>query len=122
MPFEQRQIVEVQFRLPPDGNFLQHPAVIISNTEVNNIEEGFVAVMITHTNHDDEYSFSIDDKIFSKPLNDNSHQEIRLHLVSYFLDQDVILNHHGFNKMKEEYFKRMITQINSSTFDFSLSI
>lgn len=57
MAFEQRQIVEVQFRLPPYGELENHPAVIISNSEINGDELGFSAIMITHTDHDDEYSF-----------------------------------------------------------------
>lgn len=122
MPYEQREIVEVQFSLPPDGKFLAHPALIISNSDINEIEEGFTAVMITHADHDDEYSFLIDDKMFSKPMGDKSHQEIRLHLISYFLDKDVIPNRHGSNKMKTEHFKRVITQINSETFDIPVSI
>ena len=120
MPFEQRQLVEVQFRLPPDGEHLNHPAVILSNSEINAIENGFVAVMLTHTNHDDEFSFEVDDEMFTSSLNDNCHQEIRLHLIAYFLDDDVLRNSHGINKIKTEPFKRLVTQINSATFNLPL--
>ena len=122
MAFEQRQIVEVQFRLPPDGELKNHPAVIISNSEINSEEFGFTAVMITHSDSDDEYTFEIDDKMFLKSFQDKSHKEIRLHLISYFLDDDVISNNHGLNKMKPEWFKRLLSQINEITFGIKVSV
>jgi hypothetical protein len=35
MKLRQRQIVEVPFRLPPDGKVLNHPCIIISNEDIN---------------------------------------------------------------------------------------
>jgi hypothetical protein len=116
MSYQQREVVELQFRLPPDGDFLSHPAVIISNDEINELEGGFTAVMITHTDHDDEYSFPISNEMFSKEIEDNQHQEIRLHLISYFLDSDVIKNAHMGNRMKIQPFRRLITQVNEIVF------
>lgn len=60
--------------------------------------------------------------MFIKPFGDDSHQEIRLHLISYFLDEDVIPNNHGLNKMKPEHFRRLLTQINDITFGVDFSI
>jgi len=44
---EQREVVEVEFRLPSDGILKKHPVIVISNSEINETEEGFVAVMMT---------------------------------------------------------------------------
>ncbi len=43
----QRDVVEVEFRLPSDGRLEKHPVIILSNEEINNGESGFVAVMMT---------------------------------------------------------------------------
>ena len=39
----QRNVVEVQFRLPSDGRLEEHPVIVLSNDEINEIEDGFVA-------------------------------------------------------------------------------
>lgn len=40
MRYEQRDIVEISF-LFPDGNFKPHPALIVSNNELQ-LDEGFI--------------------------------------------------------------------------------
>ena len=121
MPYSQRQIVEVFFRLPPDGEKLKHPVVILSNSEINEDERAFVAVMMTSRNHDDEYSFTLDDSMVSKPFDDKKdHREIRLHLIGHFLDADVENNSQGLRFLKEDHFKRLIYQMNEITFNIKI--
>ena len=45
MKFQQRDIVEVSFELP-DGTLKIHPALVISNDEIFDVEDIFYAVMI----------------------------------------------------------------------------
>lgn len=68
MSFQQRQFVEVQFRLPPDGEHLNHPAVIISNNDINEHEGGFIAVMMTSNDTKDMYSFPVTDEMVTTPF------------------------------------------------------
>ena len=56
MGYSRGEIVEVKFRLPPDGRLEEHPVVVLSNSEINNYELGFTGVMMSTTNPDDEYS------------------------------------------------------------------
>ena len=81
----QRDIVEVFFDEEFGGN---HPAVIISNNLVQEIEGYFVCIMMTSKNHDDEFSFVITDDMV------NSHR----------------------NQLRIEPFKDLISKINQSTF------
>lgn len=120
MGFQKRQLIEVQFRLPPNGELKEHPAVILSNSEINELEEGFVAVMMTSNNPDDEYSFPISDDMVSLPFNDKKHREIRLQLIGNFMDSDVIPNKQPLRFLKETHFKRLIIQINEITFGLDL--
>jgi mRNA-degrading endonuclease toxin of MazEF toxin-antitoxin module len=122
MPYSQGQIVEVDFRLPPDGEYKNHPVVVLSNSDINAYEQGFVAAMMTTTNPDDEYSFEIKDSMLTRPYNDRRHREIRMNLIGYFLDGDVIPSTHPRAILKTEHLKRLITQINTSTFGFDVEV
>ena len=56
----QRDIVEIYFDEQYGGN---HPAIIISNELVYSTEEFFLCVMMTSTDHNDEFSFIIEDEM-----------------------------------------------------------
>ena len=118
---EQREVVEVEFRLPSDGILKKHPVIVISNSDINETEEGFVAVMMTSSEKykDDEYSFEVNDSMFTKGLG-TSFSAVRLHLIGNFLDTDIIRNRHTGNQMKIESFKRMLIHINRIAFDFKV--
>lgn len=122
MAFSRGEIVEVKFRLPPDGRLEEHPVLIISNSELNKSEEGFTAVMMSTTNADDEYSFNITDNMLNIPYGDNKHREIRLNLIGSFIDKDVVLNTRKRMYVKEDHLKRIITQINRITFGFEIKV
>jgi hypothetical protein len=123
MPYSRGQIVEVSFRLPPDGEGKFHPVVILSNEEINTDESGFTAVMMTTNSPDDEYSFEITSKMVAPEYNDDvRHREVRMHLIGYFLDKDVQKNSQPRRILREEHLKRLVTQINEITFGFSIDL
>jgi mRNA-degrading endonuclease toxin of MazEF toxin-antitoxin module len=109
----QRDIVEVIFDLPQGE--LKHPAIVLSNNDVIALEGYFVCVMLTSEDYDDEYSFMLDGHMFNKPLNSKS--QARLHLIGWFRTTDVVKNSHYNHQMKVEYFKELVKQINSTTFN-----
>ena len=112
----QREVVEVHFRLPDNGRLENHPVIIISNSSINNTERGFVAIMMTSEHDDeDEYSFEIKDSMFEKPIG-KAVSAVRLHLIGNFMNTDIIPNSHSGNKMKEEVFRRLLVHINRITF------
>jgi hypothetical protein len=119
----QREVVEVFFRLPDDGRQEKHPVIVLSNNEINSQENGFVAIMMTSqvVYRGDEYSFELNDTMFNIPLS-KPFSAVRLHLIGNFMDTDVIRNQFSNNYMKEEPFKRLLTHINGTTFKFKISI
>lgn len=122
MAHSRGDIVEVQFRLPPDGRTENHPVVILSNTEINNFEEGFTAVMMSTTNPDDEFSFPVLDEMLNLPYADGKHREVRIHLIGSFINKDVIKSTRNRTFIKSQHLRRIITQINEITFGFDVNV
>lgn len=107
----QRDIVEVIFDDDFGGN---HPAIVLSNKLVQEVEGYFVCVMMTSSNYNDEFSFVITDSMLTKPLT-KKHCEARCHLINFVPLDSIIINNHR-NQIKVNPFKELIKKINSSTF------
>ncbi|MCB9425524.1 MAG: type II toxin-antitoxin system PemK/MazF family toxin [Flavobacteriales bacterium] len=107
----QRDIVEVVFDDDFGGN---HPAIVLSNKLVQDVEGYFVCVMMTSKNFNDEFSFVINDEMLTKPLN-REHCEARCHLIN-FVPVDSIIRNRYRNQIKIDSFKKLIDKINKSTF------
>jgi len=107
----QRDIVEVIFDNDFGGN---HPAIVLSNKLVQEIEGYFVCVMMTSSDFDDEFSFVINDNMLTKPLK-RKHCEARCHLINFVPIDAIIVNKHR-NQIKVSPFKDLIKKINNSTF------
>ena len=58
MAISQGEIIELNYELP-NGNFKTHPAIVISKSEVFEIEEIFYALMISSKPLPDEFSFEL---------------------------------------------------------------
>ena len=108
---EQRDIIEIHFGEDFGGN---HPAIIISNKLVQEIEGYLICVMMTSTDHDDEFSFIITDDMTTRPL-EREHCEARCHLIQFVPEDRIIINRHH-NQLKIKPFKDLIRKINESTF------
>lgn len=123
MTISQRQIVEVEFRLPPDGRYLRHPCIVISNEEINDEEEAFVAVMMTTDIRylNDLYSFEIRNSMLNKPHNE-SFCAVRMHLIGHFLYKDIVKNSHWGTEMRMDSFKQLMTNINRITFGLRIQL
>ena len=86
MKVNQGDIVELPFVF--EHGTEPHPAIVISNNDINENENTFIAVMMSTVKTDDEYSFWTKDEMFTiKPRNKG---QVRLHLVSMFSDRDVM--------------------------------
>lgn len=107
----QRDIVEVIF----DDDFGgKHPAIVLSNKLVQEVEGYLVCVMMTSKLHDDEFSFIITDDMVTHPMG-RTHCEARCHLLQ-FVPMEAILKSVHNNQLKIDAFKRLIRRINQSTF------
>lgn len=107
----QRDIVEVHFDDEFGGN---HPAIVISNKLVQEIEGYFICIMMTSKNHDDEFSFVIDDTMVTHPMG-RVHCEARCHLIQFVPTEAIIRNSHN-NRIKIQPFRQLINKINQTTF------
>lgn len=105
----QRDIVEVNL----SADFENHPAIVLSNNLVQEVEGAFVCVMITSKLQNDEFSFEITNDMTTKPMNKPC--EARCHLISFVPFEAIIVNSHN-NQIKIEPFKKLIEKINETTF------
>ncbi len=117
MKVRQREIVELPFYLPQ--GIKNHPALVLSTDDAIELEDAFVAVMITSQKIDDEFSFQLIDDMLSMPM-DKPYREIRLHLVSLFRVKDVIPNSHLRRKVKPDDFEIIVRQISATAFGIQL--
>lgn len=108
-----RDIVEVPFNLRQGVEI--HPAIVLSVEEAIEMEESFIALMLTTSETDDEFSFPIKAKMLSKDLNVPFCQA-RLHLISFFQNTEIIRNSNYNNRIRTEFFKELIEKVNAKTF------
>lgn len=107
----QRDIVEIVFDSDFGGS---HPAIVISNKLVQEVEGYFVCIMMTSKKHDDEFSYVITDEMVTNPMKRN-HCEARCQLIQ-FVPIDSIVNNSHSNQLRIEAFKGLMKKINDSTF------
>lgn len=106
----QRDIVEV-ILAEGLGN---HPAIVISNHLVMEMEYACICVMMTSKDKNDEFSFKITDDMLIKPMG-TTHCEARCQLINYVPINSIIRNRHN-NQIKLAPFKKLLKKINSTTF------
>jgi len=113
MTINRRDVVNVVFGSDTRAN---HCVIVLSPHEVNAEEDQFLGIMITDSlffDPDNEFSFPLDDSMFTKPLKEKK-SRVRLYLIS-FLPNTCVISHTG-SQMKNESFKQMIRQLNEKIF------
>ena len=63
MKYRQADVVEINF-LFPNGAMKPHPAIIISNDELQEAEGFVYLVLISSKNYNDKYSYPLTDEMF----------------------------------------------------------
>ena len=113
MKYHQRDIVEVSF-LFPDGTFKPHPAIIVSNDELQEAEDGmFYLVLITSNDWlNSQYSYPLTDEMivghtFAKP------SLVKCQLIAGYIERDVVRR---LGSIKELYFNEIVDKIIESIF------
>jgi PemK-like, MazF-like toxin of type II toxin-antitoxin system len=115
MPFEKGEIISFTFQMPDNGDWVEHPAVILSCDDVYKHDKCYVCAMMTSNGANDIFSFPLQHNDLEKKSN-KPNSQVRCHLITYVLEADI---HHSnpFNKLKKQSFERLIAQINVSVFD-----
>lgn len=113
MKYHQRDIVEVNF-LFPDGTFKPHPAIIVSNDELQENEDGmFYLVLITSNDWlNPQYSYPLTNEMivghtFSKP------SLVKCQILAGNIERDVTRR---LGSIKVEYFNEIVDKIINSIF------
>ncbi len=110
MAFKRGDIVKVFFKLPYIKGNDSHPAIIISNQDVYDIDESYICVMMTSVEKIDMFSFEISQDMLMFPNNKNFSQA-RCHLVSFVMENHII-DRSPINTLKEESVNRLVARIN----------
>lgn len=113
MKYHQRDIVEVSF-LFPDDTFKPHPAIIVSNDQLQEDEDGmFYLVLITSNDRiNPQYSYTLTDEMvvgftFSKP------SLVKCQILSGNIERDV---QRRLGCIKQKYFDEIVDKIVDTIF------
>ena len=110
MKYTQRDIVEINF-LFPNGDFKPHPAVIVSNDELQEIEGFIYLVLVSSKNYNNQYSYRLTDDMLTCKLSKQSY--VKCQLIVGNVERDVVKR---LGKMKQPYFDEMVDKIIESIF------
>lgn len=110
MTVQQRDIVEVNFELP-NGKFKAHPALVISNENVLEMEDIFYTVMISSKLFNDEFTFELENSMLSKPLSKKSF--VKCQLIQSYSVHEVISK---ISSIKPFYFEQIKKKIFETVF------
>ena len=113
MKYHQRDIVEVSF-LFPDGTFKAHPAIIVSNDQLQEGEDGMFYLVLISSNDwlNPQYSYPLTDEMvngftFSKP------SLVKCQIISGNIERDVVRR---LGSIKQKYFDEIVDKIVESIF------
>ena len=112
MKYHQRDVVEINFPIPGEG-FKVHPAIIVSNDELQD-NEGFVYIVMISSKdfaHSRQYSYPLRDEMLSFKMEKPSW--VKCHLVAADIESSVIRR---LGSVKEEYFNEIVDKIIESIF------
>ena len=116
MNVSQREVYMLPFPLKEGGQ--DHPFIVLSCNESNNLENTFIAVMITSSSYTDDYSFDLRDEMFERPLAKQG-CHVRMHLITLVEVADI--KNRIVNKMKPIYFKNLMAVIGELIFDYEFT-
>ena len=113
MIYHQRDIVEVNF-LFPDGTFKPHPAIIVSNDQLQEDEDGMLYLVLISSNNtlSMHYSYPLTDDMvigncFSKP------SYVKCQIISGYMERDI---NRRLGIVKPQYFDEIVDKIIESIF------
>jgi len=113
MKYHQRDIIEVNFQFA-DGTFKAHPAIIVSNDELQEDEEGLMYIVLITSNRvlNPQYAYPLSDEMvdgfaFPKP------SVVKCQIISGYIERDILRK---VGRIKESYFDEIVDKIIESIF------
>lgn len=114
MRVQQRDIVELSYELP-SGKLKVHPALVISNADVLEVENIFYAVMISSNAMNEGFNFELENAMLIKPFFKKSYVKCQL-IQSYTIDEVIS----RISTLKQEPFERVLKKISDTVFLISV--
>jgi hypothetical protein len=116
MAINRGDVIEVFFDFPRVRTTKCHPAIIISNQDVYDADDGYVCVMMTSSkNFIDKFTFEITQDMLQR-TNNKSFSQARCHLVTFIQEKHLDNNNNAKNTLKPNAVERLIAHINQVTF------
>ena len=110
MKYHQRDIAEINF-LFPDGVCKPHPALIVSNDQLQE-DEGFMYfALISSKDYNPQYCYELKDGMMTKPLSKVSY--VKCQLLVGDVERDVLSK---IGVLKQPYFNEVVEKIKTSIF------
>lgn len=110
MKYQQRDIVEINFVLP-DGVSKLHPALVVSNNELQE-SEGFIYLcMISSKDYNEDYCYPLTDDMLTTPMKKQSY--VKCQLLVGDVERDVIRK---ISCLRQPYFDEVIEKIKDTIF------
>jgi mRNA interferase MazF len=116
MALKRGDIIEVYFDFPRVRSSKPHPAIIISNEDVYDVENGYICVIMTSSkNFIDKFTFEITENMLERP-NNKEFSQARCHLVTFVFEQHLGNKNNAKNTLKPNSVERLISFINETSF------
>ena len=116
MALKRGDIIEVFFEFPKLKNTDTHPAVIISNQDVYDTDEGYVCVIMTSSKEFiDKFTFEITENMLQRP-NNKGFSQARCHMITFVRESHLVDKNYPKNTLKPNAVERLIAFINEETF------
>lgn len=110
MIYHQRDIVEINFMFP-DGTTKPHPALIVSNDDLQE-DEGFIYLcMISSKSYNPDYNYCLTDEMLTTPMKKQSY--VKCQLLVGNIERDVLRK---LSRMKQPYFDEVVNKIKQTIF------
>lgn len=110
MRYHQRDIVEINFMFP-DGTFKPHPALIVSNDELQE-DEGFIYLcMISSKAYNPQYNYELSDNMLTEPMMKQSY--VKCQLLVGNIERDVLRK---ISRLKQPYFNEVVEKVKETIF------
>ena len=110
MKYRQRDIVEINFMFP-DGTSKPHPALIVSNDDLQEVEGFIYLCMISSKDYNQEYNYPLSDETVTVPMKKQSY--VKCQLLVGDVERDVIRK---VGTLKQPYFDEVIEKIKETIF------
>lgn len=114
MQYNQGDIINCEFYIPNEGH-KEHPCIVISTPEVQDIDKMLICLMITGSDRKDDFSFFLEEKMLTSKLSKKS--QIRLHLINAISMYEVKPYSGNKTKLKRKYFESLLEKFNVRVLD-----